>query len=274
MGKKLVLALLLLLSSCGIKSALAQSPTPTSSEFNFEQAYKDFVFTFDQYRSRNTEYALARSQYMQSKTLASQQKAQEGTYNMLFARDEAVRTYLTAIRMRVAEAIGVPDDKKLVLRTRLDTEVAWFENHKSTLSSAESLDDQTADSNVARDHYSKTSTPLIYESLMEIAIGKVKFLRDQQSAIVNDLEAKLVEIRGEGEIDTGDMERGVLEVRNRISRSEAKESDARKLLVGVKQQEIPAKYSQVTARMGESLQYLKEANIYLDEMIRRIKYGQ
>ncbi len=247
--------------------------TVHAQEFNFQKAYTDLEFTEDQYRAKHTEYELARSQYLQSKTLNAQQKAQEATFGMLSSRDDVVKAHLTMLRMRMGESVGIPANRIQVLQTRIDTEVGWYDSHKTTLSSAESLDDQTADSNIAKTRYEKFTSALIYEVLTEVAMGKQTFLRDQQKSIVSDLESKIGEIRAEGILATDDIERGTLEVKNRIARSESKDAEARKIITDAKSENLASRFNQIIARLGESIQYLKEGNTYLGQIMTYIKYG-
>lgn len=268
--KVLVCLLVFLVSFTSVAYAQESTPAP---EFNFQRAYQDLQFMEDQYRGKHTEYELAKSQYLQSKTLASQQKAQEATYAMLFSRDDVVKAYMTSLRMRLAESFGISNDRIQVLQTRIDTEVSWYESHKTTLSSAESLDDQTADSNIAKTRYERFTVPLAYEVLTDIAIGKQTFLRDQQKSIVNDLNSKISEIRAEGILPTDDIERASLEVQNRIARSESKESEVRKIITDAKGESLQTRFSQIVGRLGESVQYLKESNTFLSQVLNYIKYG-
>ena len=254
-----------------VASAYAQSSTPTPV-FDFQKAYQDFVFNFDKYRSNHDEYELARSQYLQSQTLAAQAKAQEATYNMLFARDEAVRSYLTMLRTRLGEAVGVSVDRRDFLFTKIATEVNWFTSHQSRLSSASSLEDQVSDSNEAKAQYDKATEVLIYDVLTEIALGKQYFLRQKQITIISDLESKLDQIRSDGQIDTGQIERWLLETKNLVIRSEGKEQDALKLQTeNAKSKNRSSIFNQIQFRVNESIQYLKDANDFLLETIKTIR---
>lgn len=269
----LVTLIALLLASSGV--AIAQNP-PTD-EFNFQRAYEDFVFSYDQYRTQHSDYQLARSQYIQSQTLAARSKAQQETYEMLSARDEVVKTYLTALRMRLSEAVGIPQDRLQILYAKIDTEVAWFEGHKSTLSSAASLEDQVKDSNIAKNRYDSISLQITYEILSEIAKGKEYVLRQKEIALLTDLKNKLSSIRGDEDIDVSRFERDLLEVENRISRSEGKQADVDKSMNDLMSSRDPAKslklYNDIQFRLRESLQYLKEANNFLRQIITIIKLG-
>lgn len=254
-----------------VVSAHAQSSTPTPV-FDFQKAYQDFVFNFDKYRSTHDDYELARSQYLQSQTLAAQAKAQEATYNMLFARDEVVRSYLTMLRMRLGEAVGVSVDRREFLFTKIDQEVNWFTSHQSLLSSASSLEDQVADSNDAKTQYDRVTEALVYDVLTEISLGKQYFLRQKQVSIISDLESKLNQIRSDEQIDIGQIERWLLETKNLITRSEGKEQDVLVLQAGfAKSKKRSDLFNQIQFRVNESIQYLKDANDFLLETIKTIR---
>lgn len=99
-------------------------------------------------------------------------------------------------------------------------------------------------------------------------------MRQKQLSIISSLEAKLAEIRQNGDLKTDTMERDLLEIQNRQQRSIAKEDEARK----IQQTELlkskdraPGFYNTIVFRVTEAVQYLKEANTYLKEIIQRIK---
>lgn len=252
------------------RAVFAQTPAP----FNFQRAYQDFVFNYDLYKTAENEYELARAQYMQSKTLAAQAKAQEATYKMLQARDEVIKTYFTALRQRINEGIGISQDRKEVLYQKIDIEVEWYNQHKQSTSSAASLEDLSTDSNKARDRYRNITESIAYEILTEIAIGKEYFLRQKQTVIMDELRTKLAEIRANGDLPTDIMERDLLEVENRQARSIAKEEEARKIQtveLPKAKQKAAGFYDTIIFRITEAVQYLKEANTYLKEIVQRIK---
>src|SRR4030042_6530513 len=65
-----------------------------NQEFNFDRAYQDYLFTYNQYRQAHNEYVTAREQYLNYKTLTSKTLALEQTLKMLQERDNTIRTYL------------------------------------------------------------------------------------------------------------------------------------------------------------------------------------
>lgn len=246
---------------------------PTGDIFDFNKAYQDFIFSFDNYRTDHSSYELARAQYLQSKTLTAKSKAQEATYKLLVSRDEVVRNYITALRLRLSEAEGISNDRLQILYSRIDIEVAFFEDHKENLSSASSLEDLVQDSKVAADRYRKFSEPLIYEILSEINIGKQYFLRQKQLSIIEELNTKLGEIRQSGDtsVSVSAIERWLLDTQNFISRSEAKETEVQEIKADLeKAKSVVPNYNQIIFRLKEGVQLLKDANSYLREILNKL----
>jgi len=272
-----ILLVLFFLSLVFTPAILSQEP----SEFDYNRAYRDYIYNFDVYRNANIEYEAARAQYLKFKTLKSQQDAYDATLAMLKARDEAVRTYLTALRMKLRETEGVPFGSREVQFSLIDSEVAWFAEHRETLPSAGTLEDLAEDSDEAKDRYGKI-VPLFYETLITVSLGKVANIRDAQSKVLDKVRDKVLEIKNEEnpEYKFEDrkiqiIERWILEVENRFSRSEEKEQEGLSIIGQLKEgkrkgQEFKL-YNQAQFRSKESAQFLKEANPFLAEIIKEIK---
>lgn len=260
-------------------TSAVESANPTTEVFNFEKAYKDYVFVTDKYNTAHASYQLARAQYFQAKTLASQTKAQEATAAMLISRDDVMKAYLVALRLRLSETEGVSDTTKEGLYARIDTDVAWWANHRDRIDSAASLNDLTTDSTEAQKHF-PTSESLSYEVLSTIPQGKEFVLRNQLTNLLERTKSQINKIRANGDLDTSEAERWVLQTEQKLTRSQDKEISAQSLIASLtaektnQQQTKNQTYNQVTATLGESLQYLKEASNYLKEVIKRIKYKQ
>ncbi len=259
-------------------AAATASPSPTPEVFDFNKAYKDYVFVTDQYNVAHSTYVLARSQYFQAKTLASQAKAQDATAKMLIARDDVMKAYLVALRLRLSETDGVSDTTKQGLFTRIDTDVAFWKTHHDRIDSAASLQDLTSDSNSAKLHFPITET-LSYEVLSTIPQGKEFVLRNQLADLLSQTKTKISKIRANGDLDTSESERWVLQTDQKLTRSQDKEIAAQDLISKLTStdptntnQKKSVIYGQVTQTLVDSLQYLKEASSYLKEVLKRIKY--
>ena len=129
--KKLLFCFVLVLFLFGLTSL-----SSFSQDFDFGKAYADYTFQLSQYQKAHSEYELAKAAYLQSGTLAAKSEAQVKTASMLVARDETVRTYIVAIRLRLGEVGGILSTEKDPLFSGLDSEAAWYESHRKEVSSA------------------------------------------------------------------------------------------------------------------------------------------
>lgn len=236
------------------------------------QDQSSFNASFDTYKQAEQNYVLKRGAYLSSKTIAAEGEAQDATYAMLKARDEAIASYLELLKSRLNEATGIDTPERQTYGTMLDTEITWFENHATTLSPGATLTDMVADSNKAKERYDKHTLPVTYKLISQIAIGKENFLRQKQQSIINDLNNKVSQIRGEAIIDVGLVEGSLLNIGTTVARSEAKSNDAKIALATVDKKPADALkvYNTVVMRIKEGVQYLKDANTYLKEIMYRI----
>jgi hypothetical protein len=265
MKKYILLSITLFIFFVSFKTASAQ-------DLDYNRAYQDYVYNFDLYKKAHAEYEVAKTQYSQGKTLALQQKAQEATAKMLQARDQVVINYLTAIRLKMAEIEGIDETKREGYYSLIDAETAWYRSHRDAISSAASLEDLQADSNEARSRYLGTELT-IYNYLNLVENGKIFNLKNRPNDTISRIEGKVGEIRSAGDKDTTDIERWILEVKNRVTRSTDKETESWVILDTLKpaQKEKADSFNGSVAKLAESLQYLKEANSFLKQIVTEIK---
>jgi hypothetical protein len=219
---------------------------------------------------------LAKAQYEQAKTLVAQTKAQEATTKMLTARDDVVLTYLTAIRMKLAEGGGVTNVTKNGLFSRIDAEVAWFKDHKNSLGSAGTLADLEEDSNEAKERFSELSQTISYEALATIPFGSLSLMRSSANAILGDINDKIFQVRANGDKNTTIMERWALEVESKVTRSLDKEIEAQALIPNFtvstrsRTPDYRKNYNDIIFKLDESRQFLRDATEFMREIIREI----
>jgi hypothetical protein len=269
------LSIILLFSLFAISySPLAKVSAQEEPTFDFQRAYADYNYIYNQYRQTHAEYISARQAYLNYKTLTSKTEALNKTLAMLKLRDKSVQTYIMALRTKMAETTGISNYEENILYLKLDNEAGWYSQHYNSLPSAGSLEDLVASSKEAQDQYKKSEV-LIYQTLGTILAGKETALRDKINQQIEILKAKIAEIRQRGDKDTAIMERWLLEATNRLTRSQEKEFTAQQLLAKMKshQRDKNRVYNQAQFALEESHQYLKEANFYLKELIREAKHA-
>lgn len=241
-------------------------------EFDFNRAYEDYLHAYGQYREAHNQYVTAREQYLTYKTLTAKTLALEQTLDMLQKRDEAIRTYLTALRMKMAGTTGISDYKQNTLYLKLDAEVSWYAEHREELTSAATLEDLVATSEEAESRYDKTLV-LIYQALGVILEGKENNIKNQIDEQVELIKDKISQVRDKGDKDITTAERWLLEAENKLTRSQEKLNEAMTILDSLKpsERDKAGDYNEAQQLFQESHLYLKEANSYLKELIREIK---
>lgn len=244
-----------------------------AQDFDFNRAFSDYLYNFDIYRQAYQEYVSARDSFLQYKTLTSKTNAFQKTLKMAQARDETLRTYLIALKMKLRETLGVSSAEQNLFSLRLDNEANWYQDHKDELSSAGSLEDLVELAHKAEERYQQQTEILIYQTLHKILVSKENNLAEKINTQIAALKDKLKEIKEKGG-DVSLPERWLLETEKRLNRFEEKVSDSFEKM-GEMEKSIFLDKGQVyrEAQLGleEAHQYLKEANRYLKEIIREVK---
>lgn len=250
------------------------SATPTQIISDFNQAYQNYLSTYNQYQAKYKEYIVAKNQYEAYKTLTSKTIALEQTTAMLQARDEVITTFLTTLRIKMADETQISSNQINALYLKLDDEITWFEEHKDTLTSAGSIPDLMNISLQAEQRYSQTQR-YIYQSILAIFIYQEALLQDSILAQINQTEAKINQIRTEGKKDTSTIERWLLEAKNKKTRSGEKFTEAKSVEFkdNLSALELSRYYNRVISLLEQAHQYLKETNINLIELVKEIKRG-
>lgn len=245
--------------------------TVKAQDLDFNRAFQDYIYNYNLYRSSHLEYVSAKSEYLTYKTLTAQTKALEATQKMLLSRAETLKTYLTALRMKLKETTGVLNYQQNMYYLKLDNEVTWISSHETSLPSAATLDDLVKISQEAEKRY-PTMEILAYQTLGTVMTGKEVTLRDKINEQISKTEAKINQIKETGE-DTTTLERWLIQAKEKIKRSEEKEKEAQNILSGLKttdKNKIQT-WNKAQKAFEEENQYLKEAVSYLKEILREIK---
>jgi len=193
-----------------------------------------------------------------------------------------VISYFKAVKEKLSETQGIPDATRDALNVRIDEETSWFSDHSGRLSSAGSLDDIVKDSDDAKDRYESVDS-LIYEALSVVASGKISRFRERLVDTFSRVSKKVGEIREEDKdgfvFTTRKLElidRWIFETDNRVIRSEEKQVEAEEEFTeftGERKKNAPT-HNVVLSILGESQQYLKEASLFVKEIIREIKTAE
>jgi hypothetical protein len=260
-----------------LAASLLSTHSVLAQDFSYQKALQDYKYTYSLYAQADSDYQLAKAQYINSKTLTAQTKAQQATYAFLRARDDVLRTYLSALRQKLAETNGLVDSDRNILYSRIDQEVSWYIDHRDKIPSAGSLDDLFSDSEKAREHY-KATEGLMYRIFSTLTDAPLRNFHDRIDNIISAASNITLEIKQNKDKDTSTIERWIIETQNRIDRSKEKEISTYRSIPSIEQEssafnasdKLPI-YNGFLTRYDESLQYLKEATSFLREIVNKIK---
>lgn len=245
----------------------------SAQEFDYEKSYQDYSYNLSLHDQQKSIYQKVRSEYLQFNTLTSKETVKNETLKLLLLRDEVVKTYLTSLRMKVRESKGLTDSEKEGFYTRIDQEYKFFEDHKDKLSSAGSLDDLVEDSDDAKDRYQSTTKIAIFYTNIGIAFGKNAYLREEIEKEITSLKSKISEIRVNGDKDVSSIERAIIDLENKLSRSREKDNLALDMTNKIKTTEKDKEdtFNEALQNCQDSFSYIKEVNNFLLEIIKQIK---
>ena len=226
--------------------------------FDLNQAYQDYLHTYNQYRQAQEEYSTA-------KTLAK-------TRQMLEKRSEVFRDYLVFTRLNLAKTTRIIDYPTNVLYMKLDKETDWLLGHKDNLSSASTKEELLKISSEFELKHPHTEF-LIYQSLGKIVKAKEDNLYQKVNQLISETETKTLEIKEENKEESLIWEHWLAEVKNRAGESLQKQNEAKTILQGLEAKtQTNKEFHKAQFALKESNQSLKEVVFYLKEIIRKIKY--
>lgn len=242
-----------------------------AQEFDFDQAYQDYQYTYQQYRQAHQEYLTAKNQYLTYQTLTAKNTALEQTRAMLEKRDQALETYLTSLRLKLAETTSIIGYQTNLLYLQLDKEIFFLQGHRDSLPSASALEDLLSLSAQFEEKYPPTEI-LAFRSLVDILLNKEASLEKEIKTIMVDLKTKIQTMKAENEAESLLWERWLLATENKMNRATEKQKEARALAQNFDpKKDVSQQFNQAQMLIKESHQYFKEAVFSLEEIVREIK---
>ena len=257
----------------GLLVVLIFAPGVKAQEFNAQKAYKDYVFQYQQYSDVHQEYVVAKNAYLQNPTLNLQTQASVKTAKMLVSRDQAVATYLTALRLTLVETKGYSNEKKAPLFALLDEEITWWQQRENVYSEQDSLTDLTNKSLAAKSRWQTDTQEVVYRTLYAIGNSDTRFLLAQERQTLVDLRNLVNRIAQEGVKKTAKLEQWFFEIEDRFVKSEGAEKQANQTIAGLetRYRNRKAVYTNAISELEVGFTPLVEALNFFGEIIREIK---
>src|SRR3972149_6420904 len=154
--------------------ALAARATGATSS----QAYQDYLYQFEVYRQKYSDFQVAKNEYEKFKSLASQTAALEKTKIMLSQRDQLLRAYLFLLNERLNEDQGLNVPEKQQYQTLIKNEVTFLDGHSALVPSIGYLPEAVKVSEELQSHYNVLSRSM-RQTIVAISLGQLSVLSKQ-----------------------------------------------------------------------------------------------
>ncbi|MEK7119839.1 MAG: hypothetical protein AAB889_04945 [Patescibacteria group bacterium] len=251
--------------------ALLALPVKATSQ----QAYQDYLYQFDLYRQTNTDFQVAKNEYLKFKSLTSQTTTLEKTKTMLSQRDELLRAYLFLLNEKLNEDRGLTATGKQLYQALIANEVTFLNAHKDRMTSIGSIEDTVNSSKELESHYT-----ILYASMRQtiigIILGNLSVHAQRFDTIGTTAQALVNTNRGAFTPQKqATIDRWLLQIANKRSLYQQKIeaiNTTNNQLKSNYQEEIDRSFQAMQKDAGEAKQYLAEATGNLTELMNALRY--
>lgn len=240
-----------------------------------ERAYRDYLYQFDLYRTKYSDFTIAKNEYEKFGSLTSQTTALTKTSDMLSQRDQLLRAYLLLLNEKLNEDKGLGDTQKLTYRTLINNEITFLDTHSSLVRSIGSLEDTTNVSRELESHYALLQGS-IRQTIVGVSLGQLSVLARQFDQELADVKALLA--TGHGSFPPqkqATIDRWILQITNVRSLYQQKIDSitiANAQMKGSSVDSLDEAFRQLKRDLGQAKQYLMEGNRFMGELIEAIRY--
>lgn len=240
-----------------------------------ERAYKDYLYQFDVYRQKNSEFTVAKNEYEKFKSLTSQATALEKTTAMLSQRDLLIRAYLLLLNEKLNEDRGLNLTDKSTYQTLIGNEVTFLDGHSKLVTSIGSLEDAN---NVSRDLESHNAVlqASIRQTITGISLGTLAVLSRQFDTVFADSKAIISNNRGTfGPQKQATIDRWILQIQNVRSLYQQKIDNITRQNSQLKGTSIDSQdelFRTMKNDLGQARQYLSEGSSFIGELLASLRF--
>ena len=247
------------------------SPIRASSE----KAYQDYLYQFDLYRQKYSDFTIAKNEYEKFGSLTSQTTALAKTSAMLSQRDQLLRAYLLLLNEKLNEDRGLLDTQKATYWALTGNEISFLDAHSTLVSSIGSLDDATEVSKELESHYAILGASM-RQVITGVSLGQLALLARQYDTALADVKALLTANRGTfSPQKQATVDRWILQITNTRSLYQQKIDSINTKnaqLKGSSTETLDDLFAELKRDVGQAKQYLMEGNRFIGELIEALRY--
>ncbi len=240
-----------------------------------QQAYQDYLYQFDLYRQKYSEFQVAKNEYQKFKSLTSQTQALETTKTMLAQRDQLLHAYLVNLGEKVNEELGLSSVNKQLYRSLIQSELTFLEGHAQLIPSINSIDDAISISQELESHYQVLQTSM-HQIIAGISLAKLSTISqyyDQNVRVAQNLINTNSSAFPPGKVNT--INRWLLQIQNKRSLYQQKVDEANQAITGLTStdpNDLDQKFQAILKQISDAKQYLSDGISFLGELANALKY--
>jgi len=239
------------------------------------QAYQDYLYQFNTYRSTYNEFKIAKNEYEKFQTLTSQTTALDKTKVMLGARNTLLQSYLTLLNEKLNENTGLAPSEKNLYQSLIANEITFLDSQTQLIPSVGSLGDAQSVSSKLESHYSILQIS-VRQAIIAISMGDLASFAASYDTATHDA---LSLINANRSILSSDkqsvIDRWMLQVANKRSIYQQKVDaiqSASTQLKATSADELERQVAKIQKDIGEAKQYLSEGSAFLGELANALRY--
>ena len=240
-----------------------------------EKAYQDYLYQFDLYRQKYSDFTIAKNEYEKFGSLASQTTALANTSAMLSQRDQLLRAYLLLLNEKLNEDRGLIDTQKATYWALTGNEISFLNSHSTLVGSIGSLDDAAEVSKELESHYAILGASM-RQVITGVSLGQLAVLTRQYDKTLADAKAILNANRGAfSPQKQSTVDRWILQITNTRSLYQQKIDSINTKnaqLKGSSIETLDDLFGQLKRDVGQAKQYLMEGNRFIGELVEALRY--
>lgn len=240
-----------------------------------EQAYRDYVFQFDQYRTLYNEFQIAKNEYLKFKSLTSETAAVEKTKAMLSQRSILLKTYLLLLNERIRESTSLQAQERDLYTRLIASENEFLETHSQFVNSVSTLSDATKANKQLEDRYTVMQT-IIRQTILALNAARLRINLETYTARMSESRELIEKTRGEVPLAKQEiLERWYLQITDKRTLFLQKQEQILQTITTLKGsnlQDLERKFNETQRKLTEAQTDLKEGSSYMLELANALRF--
>lgn len=241
------------------------------------QAYQDYLYQYDLYRQKYSDFRIAKSEYEKYKTLVSEKNALESAKSMLIQRNLLFNAYLSYINERLNAGEGLTDAQKRMYQTFIRNEETTLTAQNQAIPSLAALNDVTKASQEFDNRY-LTIQKTLRQAIVSLSLGSLSTQQIQYDQALQDIKLFLINHASDYSAERrATFERWLIQstAKEDIFKQKYDETTSQNNAITARSlQELDTIFNKLQTEVKQANQYLNEAISALDEIVKTLPYTE